>query len=94
MKSQSFIAICLFFFAFSTIISWYFFGETNVRYLFGNKATKFYALFVIAFVMVGSVLKVDLVWNLSDIFNGLMVIPNIIGIIALSNIVANLGKEY
>ena len=62
--------------------------------MFGNKATKFYALFVIAFVMVGSVLKVDLVWNLSDIFNGLMVIPNIIGIIALSNIVANLGKEY
>ena len=78
---EIFIAICLFFFAFSTIISWYFFGETNVRYLF-------------AFVMVGSMLKVDLVWNLSDIFNGLMVIPNIIGIIALSNIVANLGKEY
>ena len=44
--------------------------------------------------MVGSVLKVDLVWNLSDIFNGLMVIPNIIGIIALSNMVASLGKEY
>ncbi len=91
---EIFIAICLFFFAFSTIISWYFFGETNVRYLFGNKATKFYAIFVIAFVMVGSVLKVDLVWNLSDIFNGLMVIPNIIGIIALSNMVASLGKEY
>jgi len=44
--------------------------------------------------MVGSVLKVDLVWNLSDIFNGLMVIPNIIGIIALSNMVASLGNEY
>ena len=91
---EIFIAICLFFFAFSTIISWYFFGETNVRYLFGNKATKFYALIVIAFVMVGSILKVDLVWNLSDIFNGLMVIPNIIGIIALSNMVASLGNEY
>ncbi len=91
---EIFIAICLFFFAFSTIISWYFFGETNIRYLFGKKATKFYALFVIAFVMVGSVLKVDLVWNLSDIFNGLMVLPNIIGIIALSNMVASLGKEY
>ena len=91
---EIFIAICLFFFAFSTIISWYFFGETNVRYLFGNKATKFYALIVIVFVMVGSVLKVDLVWNLSDIFNGLMVIPNIIGIIALSNMVASLGNEY
>lgn len=91
---EIFIAICLFFFAFSTIISWYFFGETNVRYLFGKKATIFYSVFVIAFVMVGSVLKVDLVWNLSDIFNGLMVIPNIIGIVALSNVVASLSKEY
>lgn len=91
---EIFIAICLFFFAFSTIISWYFFGETNVRYLLGNKATKFYALFVIVFVMVGSMLKVELVWNLSDIFNGLMVIPNLIGIIALSNMVASLSKEY
>lgn len=91
---EIFIAICLFFFAFSTIISWYFFGETNVRYLFGKKATIFYSIFVIAFVMVGSVLKVDLVWNLSDIFNGLMVIPNIIGIVALSNVVASLSKEY
>lgn len=91
---EIFIAICLFFFAFSTIISWYFFGEANVRYLFGNKAVKFYAVFVIAFVMVGSVLKVDLVWNLSDIFNGLMVIPNIIGIVALSDVVASLSKEY
>lgn len=91
---EIFIAICLFFFAFSTIISWYFFGETNVRYLFGDKWVKIYTLLVIAFVMVGSVLKVDLVWNLSDIFNGLMVIPNIIGIIAMSNMVASLDREY
>lgn len=91
---EIFIAICLFFFAFSTIIGWYFFGEANVRYLFGDKWVKVYALLVVAFVMVGSMLKVDLVWNLSDIFNGLMVIPNIIGMVALSNMVASLGKEY
>lgn len=98
---EIFIAICLLFFAFSTIISWYFFGETNVKYLFGNKSNKaiktstiVYAVLVIAFVMVGSMLKVDLVWNLSDIFNGLMVIPNIIAIVGLSTKVARVSNEY
>lgn len=92
---EIFIAICLFFFAFSTIIGWYFFGETNVKYLFKNKYAKYiYAIIVIAFVMVGSVAKVDLVWNLSDIFNGLMVIPNIIAIIGLSSVVRKESNHY
>ena len=69
-----FIAICMFFFAFSTIIGWYFFGEKNVRYLFGAKATKVYAALVVVFIVVGSAMKVELVWNLSDLFNSLMVI--------------------
>ena len=69
------MAICLFFFAFSTILGWHFFGQVNVEYLFGTKATKFYSFFVIVFVIVGSTLKVDFVWSLSDFFNGLMVIP-------------------
>lgn len=89
-----FVAICLLFFAFTTIIGWYFFGEQNVKYLFGAKAAKVYAVLVVGFILLGSVLKVDLVWNLADCFNGLMVIPNLLGILALSGIVGTLFKEY
>ena len=89
-----FVAVCLFFFAFSTILGWHFFGEVNVKYLFGEKASKVYSLLVICFVVVGSTLKVDLVWNLSDFFNGLMVIPNAIALWALSGIVVKICKEF
>lgn len=75
-----FVAVCLLFFAFSTILGWHFFGEVNVKYLFGEKAAKFYSILVIGFVIVGSTLKVQLVWSLSDFFNGLMVIPNAIAL--------------
>lgn len=88
-----FIAICMFFFAFSTIIGWYFFGEVNVRALFGKKAVKIYSLAVVCFIILGSFLKVDLVWNLSDLFNALMVFPNLIALLALSGAVANACKE-
>ena len=81
---SAFVAICLLFFAFSTIIGWYFFGETNVKALFGKKATKIYAAIVVVCIVIGSALKVDLVWNLSDVFNGLMAVPNLIGILLLS----------
>ena len=89
-----FIAVCLLFFAFSTVIGWYYFGETNIRYLFGSKALLPYQLLVMAFIFVGSVLKIDLVWELSDFFNGIMVIPNLIAILFLSNKVARLLREY
>ncbi|RGX53577.1 MULTISPECIES: alanine/glycine:cation symporter family protein [Anaerotruncus] len=89
-----FIAICLLFFAFSTIIGWYFFGEQNVKYLFGNKAVKIYAALVVLFVIVGSTLKVKLVWDMSDMFNGLMVIPNLLGLLALTGVVVLANKEF
>ncbi len=57
------------FFAFSTIIGWYFFGEQNVKALFGHKAVKAYAAIVVVCIVIGSALHVDLVWNLSDLFN-------------------------
>ena len=84
-----FIAICMLFFAFTTIIGWYYFGEVNVRHLFGKKAVRGYGLLVVIFVLIGSTLKVDLVWNMSDMFNGLMVIPNLIAILAAVGIVKN-----
>ena len=89
-----FIAVCMLFFAFSTIIGWYFFGEVNIRSLFGKKGVKVYALLVCIFVAVGSTLKVDLVWSLSDTFNGLMVIPNLISLLSLSNTVSRLYQAY
>ena len=88
-----FIAICMFFFAFSTIVGWYFFGEKNVRYLFGTKAVKPYAVLVTIFIVIGSALKVELVWNLSDLFNGLMVFPNLIALLALSGLVAKAAHD-
>ena len=88
-----FIAICMLFFAFSTIIGWYFFGEVNVKALFGKKAVKIYAALVVVCVILGSSLKVDLVWNLSDLFNGLMVFPNLVALIALSGVVAKMSHE-
>jgi len=89
-----FIAICLFFFAFTTIIGWYFFGETNVKYLFGSKAVKIYAILVGCFIVLGSGLKVDLVWEMADFFNGMMVIPNLIGLLSVSGIIVALTKEH
>ena len=89
-----FVAVCLLFFAFSTILGWHFFGEVNVKYLFGEKAAKFYSILVIGFVIVGSTLKVQLVWSLSDFFNGLMVIPNAIALWALSGVVVKICKQY
>ncbi|WP_300280372.1 alanine/glycine:cation symporter family protein [Peptacetobacter sp.] len=89
-----FIAICLLFFAFSTILGWHFFGRINVKYLFGQKAVKIYSLIVILFIIVGSTLKVELVWQLADCFNGLMVIPNAIALFALSGVVVGIYKKY
>lgn len=91
---KPFIAICMLFFAFSTIIGWYFFGEANVKYLFGTKAVKIYALLVCICIVIGAMLKVDLVWNMADCFNGLMVIPNLIGLLALTKVVKATHLEY
>nr|WP_314277442.1 sodium:alanine symporter family protein [uncultured Peptostreptococcus sp.] len=82
-----FVAIALLFFAFSTIIGWYFFGEANIRYLFGEKGLRPYRQLVLVFIILGTYLRVDLVWELADMFNGIMVIPNIIGLIGLSKLV-------
>jgi AGCS family alanine or glycine:cation symporter len=90
----TFIAICLLFFAFSTIIGWYYFAETNVRYLFGTKMLRPFQVLVMLFIFVGSVLKIELVWELADFFNGIMVLPNLIALLFLSNKVIRLLNEY
>ena len=88
-----FIAVCMFFFAFSTIIGWYFFGQSNFKALFGEKLLPLYSVIVVMFILVGSTLKVDLVWALADLFNGLMAIPNLLALLALSGVVVAIDRK-
>ena len=84
-----FVAICLFFFAFSTILSWNLFGKINVIYLFGKKSAKIYAVLGLVFIFLGTLMSNDLVWELTDMFNNLMVIPNALALFALTGMVVS-----
>lgn len=88
-----FVAVCLLFFAFSTILSWNLFGRINIVYLFGKKANIIYSIIAIAFIFLGALLSNDLVWELTDMFNNLMVIPNVIALFALGKSVAETSNE-
>lgn len=87
------VAVCLTFFAFTTIISWNFFGKQNVQYLFGKKATIVYSVLAIGFIFLGSLFPNDLVWELADMFNNMMVIPNVLALFVLSGIVVRVVKN-
>ena len=89
-----FVALCLLFFAGSTILSWHFFAAVNVKWLFGEAAVKVYSSIVLVFIVVGSTLKVDLVWELADFFNGLMVFPNLLALLVLSGVVVASSKKF
>ena len=90
-----FVAICLLFFAYSTVIGWNFFGKINVQYLFKNNkvANIVYSVIAIAFIFLGTLLSNDLVWELTDFFNYLMVLPNVLALIPLSAIVIKASKS-
>lgn len=88
-----FVAVCLLFFAFSTILGWNFFGKVNVEYLFGKKAVPVYSVIALIFIFMGSCLSNDLVWELSDMFNQLMVIPNAFALLALSALVVAAARN-
>ena len=88
-----FIAVCMFFIAYSTIIGWYFFGQSNFKALFGEKLLPVYSIIVVAFILVGSTLKVDLVWALADLFNGLMAVPNLLALLALAGVVVAIDRK-
>jgi len=82
-----FVAVCLFFFAFSTVLSWNLFGKINIVYLCGKKAAPVYSVIALAFIFLGTVTGSDFVWELTDMFNNLMVIPNAIALFALTGMV-------
>ena len=91
---MAFVAVCLFFFAFSTIMGWYFFGEQNVRFLFRSRGVLAYRVIVCAFIVTGAMLKVDFVWSLADLFNGLMVLPNLVALVALHKVVGESLEDF
>ena len=88
-----FVAVCLFFFAFSTILGWNLFGKINVIYLFGQKAAPAYSVIALVFIFVGTLASNSLVWELTDMFNFLMVIPNAIGLFALTSAVLAIANR-
>lgn len=92
---EKFLAICLTFFAFTTVVGWYYFGENNIRFLFkGKNAVRIYQVIVLIFIILGSYQKVDFVWNLADMFNGIMVIPNLIAIFVLFKYSKSMLEDY
>ena len=89
---NAFVAVCLLFFAFSTIVGWYFFGKQNIVWLFGKKAVIPYTVISLIFIVLGAMLSNDLVWELTDMFNQLMVLPNVLALFALGGTVAVISK--
>lgn len=88
------VSIGIIFFAYSTILGWSYYGEKCMQYLFGSKIVKPYRYAWIVFVLIGSSIKLDLVWAISDVFNALMAFPNLIGLIGLSSVLAVETKEF
>ncbi|MCT4626431.1 sodium:alanine symporter family protein [Halodesulfovibrio sp.] len=91
---QYIVTIGLILFAYSTILGWCYYGEKSIEYLLGEGAVKPYRIVYIAAILFGSVQKVGLVWTLADIFNGLMALPNLIGLIFLSPVIVRETREY
>jgi len=88
------VTVGLVFFAYSTILGWCYYGEKSIEYLLGEKSVTPYRLVFVAAVFVGAVVKLDLVWNFADIMNGLMAVPNLIALIALSGVILAETKAY
>ena len=92
-----FVAVCLFFFAFSTVLSWNLFGKINVIYLFGRenakRSTAAYTVIALVFIFAGTMMSNDLVWELTDLFNNLMVLPNALALFALTGTVVAIARN-
>ncbi len=92
--SGKILAVAILLFAFSTTLGWSFYGTKALEYLLGTKATIVYKIIFVLFIVVGCTMKLGLAWDISDTFNGLMALPNLIGILSLSGIVVAITKNY
>lgn len=88
------VTLTLIFFAYSTILGWCYYGEKSIEYLFKERAVKIYRVVFVIFVAVGTFLKLETVWRLSDIMNGLMAFPNLVGLVGLSTIIVSETNKY
>lgn len=89
-----FIAVAILLFAFTTVLGWSHYGTKAFEFLFGTKATVFYKVFFVLMMISGAVLTSSIAWDISDTFNGLMMIPNLIGVITLSGLVRKITQNY
>ncbi len=88
------VAVGILFFAFSTILSWAYYGEKCAEHLFGSKVNKIYRLVWLPLIFVGAIGNLELIWDIADTLNGLMAIPNLVGLLGLSAVVFKLTKEF
>ena len=91
---SKFIALAILLFAFTTVLGWSHYGTKAWEYLFGTKSTVFYKIVFVLMIMSGAVMTSSLAWDISDTFNGLMMIPNLIGVLSLSALVTKITKNY
>ncbi len=91
---SGFIAIAILLFAFSTVLGWSYYGTKAWEYLFGTASTIGYKVVFVAFIFVGATMSLSLAWDISDTFNGLMALPNLIGVLALSPLVLKITRNY
>ncbi|MCI5578013.1 MAG: alanine:cation symporter family protein [Oscillospiraceae bacterium] len=89
-----FVSIALLLFAFTTVVGWSHYGSKSFEYLFGTKAAKGYKVFFVLMIVSGAVMSSSIAWDISDTFNGLMMVPNLIGVLALLPMVIKLTKNY
>ena len=89
-----FVAIAILLFAFSTVLGWSYYGTKGFEYLFGTKATIIYKVAFVIVIVFGATMELDLAWDISDTFNGLMALPNLIGVVALSGVVMKITQNY
>ena len=88
------VAISLIFFAYSTLLGWSYYGEKSLEYLFGAAWVKPYRVIFCIVVFIGACVKLELVWSIADVFNGLMALPNLIGLLALSGVIVSETNKY
>jgi len=89
-----FIALAILLFAFSTVLGWSHYGSKAWEYLFGTKSMIVYKVVFVLMIYVGATMNLQLAWDLSDTFNGLMAIPNLIGVLSLSPVVMKITRNY